>query len=123
MVGARIRARRKQVGKSQDELGKACGISFQQIQKYERGVNRVSGSRLITLCKVLDLKPEQLLGNGTGVFHSDPDVLQVLQDKSVSNMMVELHQLPKSQRAGLLEILRAIVRTFAMRGPRVKEGE
>lgn len=40
---------------TQDDLGKALGISFQQIQKYEKGVNRVSASRLYEICKILNV--------------------------------------------------------------------
>ena len=45
-VGARIRERRKQIGLSQHQLAKALGLTFQQVQKYERGSNRVSASKL-----------------------------------------------------------------------------
>ncbi|MEX0627022.1 MAG: helix-turn-helix transcriptional regulator, partial [Cucumibacter sp.] len=44
-VGERIRARRRQLRMSQTRLGKAIGVSFQQIQKYEKGTNRISASR------------------------------------------------------------------------------
>jgi transcriptional regulator with XRE-family HTH domain len=54
-ISARMRERRLQVNMTQDDLGKALGISFQQIQKYEKGVNRVSASRLYELCKVLNV--------------------------------------------------------------------
>jgi transcriptional regulator with XRE-family HTH domain len=52
-VGKRIRMRRKILGLSQDDLGKAVGVTFQQVQKYERGTNRVGSSRLYELSKVL----------------------------------------------------------------------
>jgi transcriptional regulator with XRE-family HTH domain len=45
-IGARVRARRVQVGLSQEKLGDALGITFQQIQKYEKGANRMGASRL-----------------------------------------------------------------------------
>ena len=54
-VGRRVRQRRKLLGMSQDKLGKAMGLSVQQIQTYEHGINRVSASRLFTLSKVLDV--------------------------------------------------------------------
>jgi transcriptional regulator with XRE-family HTH domain len=56
-VGARLRQRRNEVGLSQDQLGRATGLTFQQIQKYERGINRVSASKLFHLAKVLDVVP------------------------------------------------------------------
>lgn len=54
-VGSRIRLRRTLMGMSQERLGDALGLTFQQVQKYERGVNRVGASRLFDLSKVLDV--------------------------------------------------------------------
>jgi transcriptional regulator with XRE-family HTH domain len=54
-VGRQIRARRILVGLSQNELGNALGISFQQIQKFERGANRAAASRLYQLAGALGL--------------------------------------------------------------------
>ena len=54
-VGARIRLRRTLMGMSQERLGESLGLTFQQIQKYERGVNRVGASRLYDLARVLDV--------------------------------------------------------------------
>src|SRR4030088_2810192 len=54
-VGARMRQRRTLLGMSQTKLGDAVGLTFQQIQKYERGSNRVSSSRLYEFAKVLDV--------------------------------------------------------------------
>ena len=53
-LGQRIRMRRTILGITQEKLGEAAGVSFQQIQKYERGVNRVGGSRLYDFSKILD---------------------------------------------------------------------
>ena len=54
-VGGRIRLRRTLMGMSQERLGDALGLTFQQVQKYERGVNRVGASRLFDLSRVLDV--------------------------------------------------------------------
>lgn len=54
-VGARLRLRRTLLGLSQEKLGEAVGITFQQLQKYERGSNRISASRLFNLSQVLDV--------------------------------------------------------------------
>ncbi len=69
-VGARIRLRRTLLGLSQERLGESLGLTFQQVQKYERGLNRVGASRLFDLSRVLDVPiafffddmPEQLSG-------------------------------------------------------------
>jgi transcriptional regulator with XRE-family HTH domain len=57
-VGARIRMQRMVRGFSQTELGKAVGVTFQQVQKYEKGVNRVSASRLQQIANVLKVAPD-----------------------------------------------------------------
>ncbi|MDO9710778.1 helix-turn-helix domain-containing protein [Paracraurococcus lichenis] len=54
-VGARVRLRRTLLGMSQEKLGDALGLTFQQVQKYERGVNRIGASRLFDLSRVLDV--------------------------------------------------------------------
>ena len=54
-VGARMRQRRSLLGMSQTKVGDAVGLTFQQIQKYERGSNRIGSSRLFEFAKVLDV--------------------------------------------------------------------
>ena len=53
LVGERIKARRNELGVSQQDLGEKLGISFQQVQKYEKGMNRVTTGRLLQLCRAL----------------------------------------------------------------------
>ncbi len=52
-VGSRVRLRRMMLGMSQEKLGESLGLTFQQVQKYEKGVNRVGASRLFDLARVL----------------------------------------------------------------------
>ena len=54
-VGSRVRLRRTLLGMSQEKLGEALGLTFQQVQKYERGVNRIGASRLFHLSQILDV--------------------------------------------------------------------
>ncbi|THD48800.1 MAG: XRE family transcriptional regulator [Bradyrhizobium sp.] len=56
-VGARLRMRRLMVGMSQGKLGEALSVTFQQIQKYEKGANRIGASRLQQLARVLEVPP------------------------------------------------------------------
>src|SRR6186997_3002294 len=55
LVGTRLRLRRNMLGLSQEKLGEAIGLTFQQVQKYERGANRIGASRLHELSRVLDV--------------------------------------------------------------------
>ena len=54
-VGARVKMRRSLLGMSQEKLGELIGLTFQQVQKYERGLNRISASRLFDISKVLEV--------------------------------------------------------------------
>lgn len=54
-VGARVKLRRQLIGMSQEKLGEALALTFQQVQKYERGANRVSASKLHRIAEVLDV--------------------------------------------------------------------
>ena len=61
-VGARIRIRRRWLGLSQTQLANALGITFQQVQKYEKGANRVSASMLVKAAQALDTSVAALVG-------------------------------------------------------------
>ena len=54
-VGSRVRMRRLMLGLSQTKIADALGLTFQQVQKYEKGVNRISASRLQHMCNVLEV--------------------------------------------------------------------
>ncbi len=72
-VGARLRQRRTLLGMSQTDLGDALGLTFQQVQKYERGMNRISASRLYDLARVLDVPIEHFFDDmPTAVAASSP---------------------------------------------------
>lgn len=60
-VGRRVREGRAMRNMSQEALGDALGISFQQVQKYEKGANRISASRLVQIASVLKLAPATFL--------------------------------------------------------------
>ena len=54
-VGSRVRIQRKMLGMSQEKLGEQLGITFQQVQKYEKGANRIGASRLQTISQILEV--------------------------------------------------------------------
>jgi len=56
-VGSRLRLRRTVIGMSQERLGQAVGLTFQQIQKYEKGANRIGASRMYAFARVLEVAP------------------------------------------------------------------
>ena len=65
-VGSRVRLRRNMLGLSQEKLGTAIGLTFQQVQKYERGANRIGASRLHELSRVLDVPVSFFFDGATG---------------------------------------------------------
>ena len=62
-LGARLRDLRKARKLSQTSLGEALGVTFQQVQKMEKGTNRTSVAALITICKKLRVTPDDLIGH------------------------------------------------------------
>jgi transcriptional regulator with XRE-family HTH domain len=65
-VGSRIRLRRNMLGMSQEKLGESLGITFQQVQKYEKGTNRVGASRLQAISSILDVPVAFFFENAPG---------------------------------------------------------
>jgi transcriptional regulator with XRE-family HTH domain len=80
-IGERIRRRRVELGLTQDQLARRLGLSYQQIQKYERGANRISASRLFALARRLDVDPGYFFGDletsGDGLDHGGRDRLSI----------------------------------------------
>jgi transcriptional regulator with XRE-family HTH domain len=66
-VGSRVRLRRNMLGMSQERLGELLGITFQQIQKYEKGTNRVGASRLQAIASILNVPPAFFFENAPGM--------------------------------------------------------
>lgn len=62
LIGQRVRLARKKAKLSQTELGRAIGVTYQQVQKYENGTDRVAVSRLVQIGDVLEVSPAALLG-------------------------------------------------------------
>ncbi len=65
-VGARVKLRRTLLGMSQDKLGEALGLTFQQVQKYEKGVNRIGASRIFEISRILDVPIQYLFDDFSG---------------------------------------------------------
>ena len=59
-LGQRVRTRRLEIGMSQERLGEILGVTFQQVQKYEKGVNRIAASRLYDIGVALDMSVAQI---------------------------------------------------------------
>lgn len=64
MVGARVRLRRTMMGITQEQLASAVGLTFQQIQKYEKGMNRMGASRLLDFSRILEVPVNYFFDDG-----------------------------------------------------------
>ena len=111
-VGKRVRHRRWMVGMTQQQLAGEVGIKFQQIQKYETGMNRISASRLWDIAEALDV-PISFFFEGL----EQPDAPEVvgenvpgdiLADKEALELVRSYYQIPELQRRRLFELARAI---------------
>ena len=85
-VGSRIRLRRTMLGMSQEKLGESLGITFQQIQKYEKGTNRVGASRLQNISSILNVPVSFFFEDAPG---ETADAQTGLAEASSSNYVVD----------------------------------
>ena len=70
-VGSRVRMRRIMLGMSQEKLGEALGLTFQQVQKYEKGTNRIGASRLQQISEILQVPVSFLFDGGPSGINTD----------------------------------------------------
>lgn len=101
-IGARMRLRRKTLGMSQGSLAERIGVSFQQVQKYERGANRVSGSTLVAVASALDTSVGWLVGEDGAISDVADDLVQALAITGAVELLEAYAAIPKaSARAAL----------------------
>ncbi len=103
-VGARTRSLRLQRGVSQSELASVLGVSFQQVQKYETGANRVSASKLYSIAQALMVRPGYFF-DGLDDSLPSPDILEL--DVEASRIAALISKIPsKKSRASLRELIK-----------------
>ena len=113
-VGARIRARRLQLGLTQTTLGEAVGLTFQQVQKYERGTNAVSPSRMRDIAKALNLPISFFYGAADGEGSAD-ELIGLIQNKLAQRLLCAFNEVEDPEmRASLVYVIEAAAR-FAQR--------
>jgi transcriptional regulator with XRE-family HTH domain len=109
-VGARLRLARSLRGHSQAALGEAVGVTFQQIQKYERGANRLSASTLFRLAGFLDLRVQWFfegMSAVSGASHAVDPVQALLSSREGAAMAAHMASLSPALRRRLLAVVRA----------------
>ena len=109
-VGVRVRTRRKSMGLSQSALAEHLGLTFQQVQKYERGANRVSASMLVHIAEKLECSVSMLIGETErGVDLPDSDLLSGLLTSGATDLLRAYNAIGStSQRQTLLKLARAM---------------
>lgn len=113
-VGKRIRHRRWMVGMTQQQLGEIVGIKFQQIQKYETGMNRVSASRLWDIAAALDVPINfffEGIEDGTAASEELPVETargDLLADKEALELVRSYYSIPEQQRRRLFDLARVL---------------
>ena len=114
-IGARMRTRRRQLGLSQSELADKLGVSFQQVQKYERGANRVAASTLVAASLALGTTVAWMVGEESSGRDDDEDVFRALARPGALEILQAFNAIPDlSTRTALL----ALAREMASSGDR-----
>ncbi len=88
-VGSRVRLRRMMLGMSQEKLGENLGITFQQIQKYEKGTNRIGASRLQHIARVLTVPVSFFFEDAPGSVHEDSQGHDGLAERPSASYVVD----------------------------------
>lgn len=108
-VGKRVRHRRWMVGMTQQQLAEKVGIKFQQIQKYETGMNRVSASRLWDISEALGVPVSFFFEGLDADVDADETVPgDIMADKEALELVRSYYAIPETQRRRLFELARVL---------------
>ena len=108
IVGRNVREKRTRAGMGQEELGAAIGVTFQQVQKYERGLNRMGASRLVQIANAIGIPVIEL-------FHGVSDVLPAAKSRPANDirreqkMVDQYNQMPDEIQKAVSELVKALV--------------
>ena len=108
-VGHRIRVRRKWLGVSQSTLAEHLGVSFQQVQKYERGANRVSASMLVRIAQRLDTTVGELVGETATPFSDEGLFAKLAVPGAVQLLEAFASVQQPSMRTAILNLTRSLI--------------
>jgi len=110
IIGARMRTRRRQLGLSQSDLAERLGVSFQQVQKYERGANRVAASTLFAAAQALGTTIAWMVGEEVSGRDDDEDVFRALARPGALEILQAFNAIADVRtRAALLALAREMV--------------
>jgi len=114
-IGQRVRSRRLEIGMSQERLAELLGVTFQQVQKYEKGVNRIAASRLYDIAAALDMPAARFfeglsVGRSAGVAETRQDFADDILSTPEGSQLVALFASIKSikVRRRVVELVKAL---------------
>lgn len=110
-LGNAIRLRRRSLNMTQEQLANACGISFQQVQKYENGANRVSFSRLVQIARALDCRVTDLTSalDQQEVAPADFEFLKLMTLPGAIDLLKRYESMSADSRRLLVDLLGSLV--------------
>jgi len=123
-LGAAVRIRRRTIGMSQEALAEQCNVSFQQIQKYENGANRISFSRLVQIaralkCRVVDLL--EVLDTPDRENSAELDMLGRMRTPGALELLAAYERMPPEARSSLVNMLKSMTAGEAAPPAKAKE--
>jgi transcriptional regulator with XRE-family HTH domain len=116
-VGSRVRLRRMLIGMSQERLGELLGLTFQQVQKYEKGVNRIGAGRLFDVARILGVPIDyfyesvagQLSGRGFSENESSPPVMEFVSSGEGLQLSLAFMRIKDSKvRKRVLDLVKSL---------------
>lgn len=110
-LGAAVRIRRRTIGMSQEALAEQCGVSFQQVQKYENGTNRISFSRLVQIARALRCRVTDLMDVFDGPDREateDLNLLTRMRTPGALELLAAYERMPSEARSSLVALLRTL---------------
>ena len=109
LIGARVRALREQRRMSQTALGEYIGVTFQQVQKYERGKNRISASVLFKIAKAFEVHPAEFF-KGLHIDGSEDNLLALPFDPQAIDFMTSFNEIQSPEiRTSIVNLVKSLV--------------
>lgn len=107
-IGQRLKARRLECHVSQEELGQQLGVSFQQVQKYEKGVNRIASTRLKHIADILKVPMMYFMGDGKDNRMEPSELTTFLASKDGIRLMEAGMKLSEFHRSAVIGLARSL---------------
>jgi transcriptional regulator with XRE-family HTH domain len=110
-LGIVLRRKRAEAGLSQSQAGRRVGVTFQQLQKYEKGTNRVFFSRFVALASVYGTSPEQIMAEVREVLEAEVPEAEVSDSRQTTELIRLARAVPRATLQGVLDLLRAVAKS------------